>query len=138
MNRQLFNVLAQKTRGNPFQTVKNISEGEGCCGARAWVKLLGAYKGNNATPSESMTSSVCRRSQKYLPTWKRGKEHVKDIGCEVADITMANCLRRLVPTDLCADLQKMSHIVRYGDVKKYIIDQVGLQLCYDQQRPALQ
>ena len=44
---------------------------------------------------------------------------------------MANCLRRLVPTDLSADLQ---HIVRYSDVKKYVIDQVGLWLCYDQKR----
>ena len=64
--------------------------------------------------------------------WPRGweaafKEHVKDTGCEVADITMANCLRRLVPPDLSADFQKMSHIVRYGDVKRYIIDQVGLR-----------
>ena len=45
------------------------------------------------------------------------KEHVKDTGYEVADITMTNCSRRLVPTDLSADLQKMSHIVRYSDVK---------------------
>ena len=28
------------------------------------------------------------------------KEHVKDTGREVADIAMANYLRRLVPTDL--------------------------------------
>ena len=59
---------------------------------------------------------------------------VKDNGCEVADITMANCLRRLVPPDLSAEPQKVSHIVRYSDVKKYIIDQVGLRLCYDQKR----
>ena len=58
----------------------------------------------------------------------------KRAGCDVADITMVNCLRRLVPVDLNADLQKMSHIVRYGDVKKYLIDQVGLRLCYDQKR----
>ena len=45
MNQQLFNVLAQKTRGNLFQTVKKMSEDEGCCGAGAWVKLLRAYKG---------------------------------------------------------------------------------------------
>ena len=51
-----------------------------------------------------------------------------------ADITMANW-RRLVPTDLSADLQKMSHIVRCSDVKKYITDQVGLRLCHDQKRP---
>ena len=41
---------------------------------------------------------------------------------------MANCLRRLLPTDLSADIQKMSHIVRYSDVKRYVIDQVGLRL----------
>ena len=62
------------------------------------------------------------------------KEHVKDSGCEVAESTMASCLRRLVPTALYQDLQKMSHIVRYSDAKKYIIDQVGLRLCYDQKR----
>ena len=28
----------------------------------------------------------------------------------------------------------MSHIVCCSDVKKYIIDQVGLRLCYDQER----
>ena len=62
------------------------------------------------------------------------KEHVKDTGCEVVDITMSNCLIRLVPTDLSADLQKMLHIVRYTDLKKYIIDQVGSRLCHDQKR----
>ena len=63
------------------------------------------------------------------------KEHVKDTGCEVADITMASCLRRLVPTDLSADIQKKSRIVRYSALKWYIINQVGLRLCYDQIRP---
>ena len=45
------------------------------------------------------------------------KEHVMDTGCEVADITMANCLRRLVHPHLSADFQKMSHIVRCCDVE---------------------
>ena len=45
MNQQLFNILAQKTKGNPFQTVKNMAVYEGCSGAGAWVKLLRAYKG---------------------------------------------------------------------------------------------
>ena len=63
------------------------------------------------------------------------QEHVKDTGCEVADIAMANCLRRLVPVDLSADHQKMTHIVRYSDVKKYINYQVGLRLRYDRKRP---
>ena len=62
------------------------------------------------------------------------KEHVKDTGCEVADITMANCWRRLVPTDQSADQQKTSHMVRCSDVKKNIIGQVGLRLCNDQNR----
>ena len=62
------------------------------------------------------------------------KEDVKDTGREVPDITMARCLRRRVPTDWFADLQKMSHAVLYSDVKKYIIDHVGLRLCYDQNR----
>ena len=57
-----------------------------------------------------------------------------DTGCEVADITMANCLRRLVHPHLSADFQKMSHIVGCCDVN-YIIDQVGLRLCHDQERP---
>ena len=63
------------------------------------------------------------------------KEHVKDTGCEEADITMASCLGRWVSTDLSADLQKMSHIVRCSDVKRYIIDHVGLRLCYVEKRP---
>ena len=48
---------------------------------------------------------------------------------------MANCLRRMVLPDLSTDLQKMLHIVRDSDVRKYFIDQVGLRLCHDQKRP---
>ena len=58
MNQQLFNVLAQKTRGNPFQTVKNMSEEEGCCGAGVWVKLLRAYNGKNPSRSQRLTERV--------------------------------------------------------------------------------
>ena len=39
-SQQLFNVLAQKTRGHPFQTVKSMSEEEEVCGAGAGVKTL--------------------------------------------------------------------------------------------------
>ena len=111
-----------------------MSEEEGCCGAGAWVKLLRAYKGKNASRSQRLTERVhdikrvssCSEVLARMEMWEAAlKEHVKDTGCEVADITMASCLRRWVPTDLSADLQKMSHI----------IDQVGLRLCYDEMRP---
>ena len=101
-------------------------------------------RGKNASRSQRLTTGVhdIKRVSSYSEVLARMemceavlKEHVKDTGCEVADIIMANCLRRLVPTDLHADLQKMSHIVRYSDVKKYIIDQVGLRQCYDQKSP---
>ena len=147
MNQQLFNILAQKTKGNPFQTVKNMADDEGCSGAGAWVKLLRAYKGKNASRSQRLTERVhdiksVTSYSEVLPRmekWEAAlKEHVKDTGREVADITMANCLRRLVPTDLYADLQKMSHIVLYSDIKRYIIDQVGLRICHDPRRQKLE
>ena len=147
MNQQLFNILAQKTKGNPFQTVKNMADDEGCSGAGAWVKLLRAYKGKNASRSQRLTERVhdIKRVTSYsevlprMEKWEAAlKEHVKDTGREVADITMANCLRRLVPTDLYADLQKMSHIVLYSDIKRYIIDQVGLRICHDPRRQKLE
>ena len=118
-----------------------MSEEDGCCGAGAWVQLFRAYKGKNESRSQRPTERVhdikCVLSYSEvlarMEMWESAvKEHVKHTGCEVADITMANCLRRLVPADLSADLR---HIVRYSDVKKrYIIDQVGLRLCYDQKR----
>ena len=95
-----------------------MSEEEGCCGAGAWVKLLRAYKGKNASRSQRLTERVhdIKRASSYLEVlahmemWEAAlKEHVKDTGCEVADITMANCLRRLVPTDPFADLQNVAH-----------------------------
>ena len=118
-----------------------MPEEEGCCGAGAWVKLLRAWKGKNASRSQRLTErvhgikrvSLCSEVLARMEKWDAAlKEHIKDTGCEVADITMANCLRRLVPIDLSADLQMMSHIVRYSNVKRYIIDQAGLQQCYDQ------
>ena len=112
-----------------------------------WVKLLRAYKGKNASRSQRLTERVhdIKRVTSFsevlprMEKWEAAlKEHVKDTGLEVADITMANCLRRLVPTDLYADLQKMSHIVLYSDVKRYIIDQVGLRICHDSRRQKLE
>ena len=58
-----------------------------------------------------------------------------ELAVRAADITMTNCLRRLVHLVLSADLHKMSHIVRRSNVKRYIIDQVGLRLRHDQERP---
>ena len=128
----------------PFQTVKNLSEEEGCCGVGAWVKLLRAYKGKNASRSQRLTERVhdIKRVSSYSEVlarrdmWEAAlEEHDLDTGCEVADITMANCLRRLVDPCLSADFLKMSHTVRCCNVKKNIIDQVGLRLCHDQERP---
>ena len=42
-------------------------------------------------------------------------------------MTKANCLRNMVPNELYSDLTKMSHIVLYDDVKRYIIEQVSLR-----------
>ena len=109
-----------------------MSEEEGCCGAGAWVKLLRAYKGKNACRSQRLTGRVhdiecvssCSVVLARMEMWDAAlKEHVKDIGCEVADITTG------------FHLIFLQTIVRYSDVKKYTIDQVGLRLCYDQTRP---
>ena len=104
MKEQLFNVLAQKTRGIPFQTVKNMSEEERCCSAGAWVKLLRAYNGKNQSRSQRLTERVhdikrvSSQSQVLarMETWEPAlKEHVMDNGCVVADITIANSVRLL-------------------------------------------
>ena len=55
------------------------------------------------------------------------KEHEKDTQKEVADVTKANCLRNMAPNELYSDLTKMSHIVLYDDVKRYIIEHVSLR-----------
>ena len=132
MNGQLFNVLAQKTRGNLFQTVKNMSEEELCYGAGAWVQLLRSYMSKNACRSQRLTGRVhdikcvssCSVVLARMEIWSTAlKEHVKDIGCEVADITTG------------FHLIFLQSIVRYSNVNKYTIDQVGLRLCYDQKRP---
>ena len=117
-----------------------MSEEEECCGAGACFKPLRAYKGQ-ASRSQRLTERVhdiksvssCSEVLARMEIWKAAlKEHVKDAGCEVADVTVASGLRRLVPTDFSAELHKNLHIVRYSDVK-YIIFQVCLRLCYDKE-----
>ena len=106
MNQQLYHILAQKTKENPFQTAKNMADDEGCSGAGAWVKLLRGDKGKNASRSQRLTERVhdIKRGRLHSKVFLRMekceaalKEQVKDTGREVSDITMANCLQRLVP-----------------------------------------
>ena len=127
MNKQLFNVLTQKTVRTPLPDGEEYVTRRRVCCAGAWVKLLRAYKGKNASRSQRHTERVhdIKRVSSLsevlarMDMWEAAlKEHVMDTGCEAADITMANCLRRLVHPRLSADFQKMSHIVRYIDVKK--------------------
>ena len=87
MNLQLFNVLAQNTRGNPFP------DGEDHIRGRRVLRCLSL--GQIAACLQAQESKQqYRRTQKSLPAWKCGKpqwkEHVKDTGREVEDITMAN------------------------------------------------
>ena len=109
--------LGSEDQRKPFQTVKN------CYGAGPWVKLLRAHKGKSASRRQRLTERIhdVKRVSSYsevlarMEMWEAAsKKHFKDIGCEVADINRANCLKRLVSTDPFADLQKMSHIVRYN------------------------
>ena len=69
-------------------------------GAGAWVKLLRAYRGKNGSRGQRLTERVhdIKRVSSYsevlarMEMWEAAlKEHVKDTGCEGADITMANC-----------------------------------------------
>ena len=73
MNQQLFNVLASKIRGNLFQTVKNMSEEQECYNAGAWVKLLRAYKGKNASRSQRLTGRV--HTVQRMPSYSEVKPH---------------------------------------------------------------
>ena len=123
MNQQLYNVLAQKTKGSPFQTVKNMSEEEGCCGAGAWVKLLRAYNGKNPSRSQRLTERVhdIKRVSSYsevlarMETWEAAwKEHVMDNGCEVADISIANCVRLLCQSSAKHEVQRSNRFEVLG------------------------
>ena len=59
----------------------------------------------------------------------------QDAGREMADISMANSLRRLVPIDLYADFFKnVPHRVK----RCIIIDQVGLRIWHDLNRQKLE
>ena len=144
-NQQLFNVLAQTTRGT------SLPDGEEFCQKKKGVAVLelGSHSCVHTRArmqaevrdslSEFMTSKRVSSYSEVLARrdmWEATlEEHDLDTGCEVADITMANCLRRLVDPCLSADFLKMSHTVRCCNVKKNIIDQVGLRLCHDQERP---
>ena len=77
------------------------------------------HAGVRDSPGECVSS--CSVVLARMEMWDAAlKEDVKDIGCEVADITTG------------FHLIFLQTIVRYSDVKKYTIDQVGLRLCYDQ------
>ena len=123
--------LGQKTLQTPSGRRKTFERKKRVVMLELGSKLLRAD-----SFSESMTSSACRRIQTSLALeiWEAAlKEHFKDTGYDVTDITMANWLRRLVPTESPCRAEVVSHR-RYSDVKKYIIDQVGLRLCNDQKR----
>ena len=101
MNRQFLNILAQKTKENRFQTVKNMADDEGCGGAGAWVKLLRAYMHKERQQGSASHGvhdinrvASCSEVLLCMEKWEAAlTEHVKDAGREMADISMANCLR---------------------------------------------
>ena len=135
-NTQLYNVFTLKTKDNLLQTVKNVADEEDVRDIAAWVKLLRSYKGKNNNRSQQLAELVnnIKRVISYedvLPRmgkWEASlKEHEKDSQKEVADVTKANCLRNMVPTELHSDLSKMSHLVWHDDVKKYIREPVSLR-----------
>ena len=139
MNQHLFNALTPEVKRKPVQTVKNMSEEEGGCGAGAWVKLLRTCKGKSASRSQRLTERVHDiKRLSYSEVLARMdmketflKEHAKDKGW-TSPWRIAQDV--WYPLILHADLQKMSHIVFHSDVKKYSIDQFGLRLRYDRKR----
>ena len=91
MNQQLFNVLAQKTAGNPFQTVRNMLEEEGCCGAGAWVKLLRAYKDKNARRSQRLTERV--NGSNRVPSYSEVLARMEMWGAALKEQVMVRAVR---------------------------------------------
>ena len=112
LNRQLYLFLAQKTSGNPLQTVKNLEEDVECRGAAAWAKIVKAGKGRNANRALIVTGKIYnpKRVDKYsevLPAFESWESYVKeferDTNSRMAEVTKMNSLRQLVPKELELD-----------------------------------
>ena len=100
MIQQLFNVSCENTRGTPHgkktclmkTAVAVLEHGSNSC----VLTRARTQAGARDSPSESMTSSACRRTQKvlaHISMWESAvKEHVKYTGCEVADINHGKLL----------------------------------------------
>ena len=83
LNRQLYLFLAQKTSGNPLQTVKNLEEDVECRGAAAWAQIVKAGKGRNANRALILTGKIHnpKRVDKYsevLPAFESWESYVKE------------------------------------------------------------
>ena len=80
LNRRLYLFLAQKTSGNPLQTVKNLEDDVECRGAAAWSKIVKAGKGRNANRALILTGKIHnpKRVDKYsevLPAFESWERH---------------------------------------------------------------
>ena len=80
MNPQLFNVMAQKTRGNPLPDGEDHVRGRRVLRCSSLGQIAACIQAQECkqesqsdSPSEYMTSSAFRRTQKSLPPWKCGK-----------------------------------------------------------------
>ena len=136
LNRQLYLSLAQKTSGNPLQTVKNLEEDVECRGAAAWAKIVKAGKGRNANRALILTGKIHnpKRVDKYsevLPAFESWESYVKeferDTNSRMAEVTKMNSLRQLVPKELELDMTRLTHLNIWAEMKKYVLDQVVIR-----------
>ena len=137
MNTQLYSILSLKCADGPLQTVRNMlnTKDDNIKGIKTWCKILLSMKGQNANRSQMLTERVHNVKQvkhygDIMQAIERHetamKEHERDTNILVADITKANCLRKMVPDELATDIKKMSHLKTYQDIKEYILQQVQL------------
>ena len=136
MIRQLYLFLAQKTSGNPLQTVKNLEKDVECRGAAAWAKIEKVGKGRNANRALIPTGKIHnpKRVEKYsevlpaLESWESNvKEFERDTNFRMAEVTKMNSLRQLVPKELELDMTRLTHLTTWAEMKKYVLDQVVIR-----------
>ena len=102
MNQQLFSVSAQKTKGNPFQTVKNVAEDVVYCGD----ELLCSRRQRVTERAHHMNRvTVCTEVLPRMDMWEAAVKRTRRRHCPRGD---GHHHVKTVPTDSHVDLRTIS------------------------------
>ena len=135
INHQLYQALSCNLKGKALNMIRNVDDKNETEGIVAWCKIAQEHSAMTAQKMQSLMEKVTqpKRCKRYdevtssIEAWELDLKLVEKNAGMIPEQLKVQCLKNIVPDELSKDIAKVHCGKTYEEVKRYIVEQVGMR-----------